>query len=64
MLIFYHFADVDRWGGGYNAYQPKVDDLHFYKPFPKLLKYNQICFKTLDLVTENYKSSGNSRLGI
>ena len=63
MLIFYHFADVDRWGG-YNAYQPKVDDLHVYKPFPKLLKYNQICFKTKDLVTENYKSSGNSRLGI
>ena len=51
-------------GGGYNAYQPKKDDLHFYKPFPKLLKYNQICFKNLDLVNENYKSSGNSRLGI
>ena len=64
MLIFYNFAGVDRWGGGYNAYQPKVDDLHVYKPFPKLLKYNQICLKNLDLVNENYKSSGNSRLGI
>ena len=65
MLIFYHFADVDRWGGGYNAYQPKKDDLHFYKPFPKLLKYNQICFNlNPDLVMENFKSSGNSRLGI
>ena len=48
MLIFYHFANVARWGV-YNAYQPKVDDLHFYKPFPKLLKYYQICFKTQDL---------------
>ena len=28
-LLFYHFAKVDRWGGGYNAYQPKVDDLPF-----------------------------------
>ena len=36
MLISYHFADMDKWGG-YNAHQPKVYDLHFFKPFPKLL---------------------------
>ena len=64
MLMFYHFADVDMLGGGHNDYQPKVDDLHFYKPFLNLLKSTQICLKTLDLVTENYKSSSTSMLGI
>ena len=64
MLIFYHFADVDTWGGGVQCLSTKSLWFAFFKPFPKLLKYNQICFKTLDLVTENYKSSGNSRLGI